>query len=185
MNKERVAAFTDAIVAIAATIMVLELKAPATSGWEGLADNWSVFLSYLISFSLIYLSWQSHDDLFKRLSFLSRKTYLLNGIWVLLVTLVPFVTAWIGEFPNARIPVLTYILVIYFWSLSMTWLIKNTAKEGALAKTSDFVENFPRQYINGFIVIAIVLSIFMPILSLAWLVLFIVVSFYLLFKKGI
>lgn len=66
MNKERLAAFTDAIVAIAATIMVLELAVPSTSGWQGLMENLPVFLVYIVSFSQIYLVWNNHHDLFEK-----------------------------------------------------------------------------------------------------------------------
>ncbi|WP_282710428.1 TMEM175 family protein [Lancefieldella sp. Marseille-Q7238] len=66
MNKERLAAFTDAIVAIVATIMVLELAVPSTSGWQGLMENLPVFLVYIVSFSQIYLVWNNHHDLFEK-----------------------------------------------------------------------------------------------------------------------
>lgn len=67
IDKKRLEAFTDAIMAIAATIMVLELKVPQEITIEGLLSQWSIFLSYLISFLLIYIMWLNHYKSFKKL----------------------------------------------------------------------------------------------------------------------
>lgn len=65
MNKERLAAFTDAVVVIAATIMVLELAVPSENSWQGMMEDATVFIAYVVSFSQIYLVWKNHHDLFE------------------------------------------------------------------------------------------------------------------------
>ncbi|KRO16025.1 TMEM175 family protein [Lacticaseibacillus saniviri] len=118
MNKGRIEAFTDAIVAIAATIMVLELKPPKVNTVAALLDEWPVFLAYLISFSLIYIVWYEHHNLFQRSGVISSSTYFLNGVWLFFLTLIPFVTAWIGESPNSVVAAVTYLLVMLLWTLA-------------------------------------------------------------------
>ena len=66
MNKSRVEAITDGIVAIAATIMVLELGIPSANDWSGLLEIRHTFLAYVISFKMIYIVWAMHHDLFKK-----------------------------------------------------------------------------------------------------------------------
>ena len=97
MNKERLVAFTDAIVAIAATIMVLELHTPITDDWQGLREEWPTFLAYLISFSVIYVVWYNHHNLFAKAEVVTTRTFLLNGLWLFFLTLVPFTTGWVGS----------------------------------------------------------------------------------------
>lgn len=65
MNKERLAAFSDAIIAIAATIMVLDLKLPKEPTIQSLAQEWPVFLTYFVSFNLIYIFWLNYNNLFR------------------------------------------------------------------------------------------------------------------------
>lgn len=80
INKERLAAFTDAIVVIAATIMVLELKVPATDSLQGLSEDLPIFMAYIISFSQIYLIWKNHHGLFEKASNITTRAFVLNGI---------------------------------------------------------------------------------------------------------
>ena len=82
MNKGRLEAFTDAIVAIAATIMVLELKTPLTNDWNGIKEILPTRLAYIISFVMIYVVWFSHHNLFKKAEVITPRTYLLNGLWI-------------------------------------------------------------------------------------------------------
>ena len=74
MNKNRLEAFSDAIIAIAATIMVLELHIPKLNNLSGLWEEWPVFLAYFISFTLIYAVWYNHHNLFKKANYISKQT---------------------------------------------------------------------------------------------------------------
>ena len=110
MNKGRMEALTDGIIAIAATIMVLELKVPATPDWNGLAAESSTFIAYIVSFLMIASCWHSHHDMFEHAQNISSRTYFFNILWIMPVTLLPFVSAYIGNFPNAVVPSLMYEL---------------------------------------------------------------------------
>lgn len=116
MNKSRLEAFTDAIVAIAATIMVLELKTPLTNDWQGILEVWPTFLAYVISFIMIYVVWYSHHNLFQKAENITRKTYLINGIWIFFLTMVPFTTGWVGSSPDAMLPEVIYAANLLLWS---------------------------------------------------------------------
>ena len=122
MNKERLVAFTDAIVAIAATIMVLELGVPAMKNWQGFWEERVVFLAYIVSYMMIYLVWFMHHNLFQKAEIITTRTFLINGVWLFFLTLVPFVTAWIGKAPDATPPAVLYTVDMLCWSACFQWL---------------------------------------------------------------
>lgn len=117
MNKARLEAFTDAIIAIAATIMALELKVPAQPTFQGLLSEWQLLLAYVISFIFIYVVWFSHHNIFKKAKNITARTFIYNGIWLFLLTLVPFTTCWVGINVNATFPEFLYVLVMLLWSI--------------------------------------------------------------------
>lgn len=135
MNKERLVAFTDAIVAIAATIMVLELAVPITSDWPGLMEEIPTFLAYIISFFMIYITWLYHHNLFQVAEKITVPAYLLNGLWIFFLTLVPFLTAWIGSDPDAFLAEFLYTLDMVFWSISFVLLDRRVIKDNPESKT--------------------------------------------------
>ncbi len=92
INKERLIAFTDAIIAIVAIIMVLELVTPSPPTFEGLFSQWPVFVAYITSFVLIYIVWYNHHNAFEKINRLSTKVFLLNDVWVFVLTILPFAT---------------------------------------------------------------------------------------------
>ncbi len=127
MEKSRVEAFTDGILAIAATIMVLELAVPDSPTWKGLLENNAVFFAYVISFIMIYAAWHAHHDLFKAATVISSRAFLLNGLWILFVTLIPFATAWVGKNPASTVPEVMYALAQMLCTASfngLRWQVK-------------------------------------------------------------
>lgn len=82
MDKNRIIALTDGIIAIAATIMVLELEVPEELTTASLLGQWPVLLAYIVSFSQIYLAWRSHHNSFQKADVVSVRTFLINGIWL-------------------------------------------------------------------------------------------------------
>lgn len=103
ISKSRLEAITDGIIAIAATIMVLELHTPVTNDWAGLLEERTTLVAYLISFFMIYIVWRMHHDLFRAAEAISRRAFLYNGIWIFFLTLVPFTTGWVGPAPDANV----------------------------------------------------------------------------------
>lgn len=130
VNKERLCAFTDGIAAIAATIMVLNLGLPDTDDWSGLLSQGNVLLAYIVSYMLIYLVWYMHHSLFAYAGNISVKVFLINGLWLLILTLVPFTTGWVGK-AAGRIaaPRVVYSLNILLWALAFSWLEHQVVKE--------------------------------------------------------
>ena len=130
VNKERLSAFTDGIAAIAATIMVLNLGIPDTDDWSGLLSQGNVLLAYIVSYMLIYLVWYMHHTLFQYAESISVKVFLINGIWLLFLTLVPFTTGWVGKAAGRRAaPRVVYSLNILLWALAFCWLEHQVVKE--------------------------------------------------------
>jgi uncharacterized membrane protein len=108
MPKERLTAFSDGVLAIIITIMVLELKVPHTADWAALAGVAPIFASYVLSFIYIGIYWNNHHHLM----FTSER---VNGVilWANLhllfwLSLVPFATGWLGENHFAPLPTALY-----------------------------------------------------------------------------
>jgi uncharacterized membrane protein len=112
MNTTRLEAFSDGVLAIIITIMVLELRVPHGTEWSSLAPLWPVFLSYLLSFVYIGIYWNNHHHML-------HVTEQVNGaiLWANLhllfwLSLVPFVTAWMGENHFAPVPTAMYAVLM-------------------------------------------------------------------------
>ena len=129
MNKTRMEALTDGIIAIVATIMVLEIHAPDSFTFASLRDQVPAMLAYVISFALVILSWYSYHLLFERAKRVDLRVYLANGAWLLVLSAIPFATSWVGIFPDHWQTELTYLLVTMLWAsmYTMTSMALNRA----------------------------------------------------------
>jgi uncharacterized membrane protein len=114
MTTERIAAFSDGVFAIIITIMVLELKVPHGADLAAVAPLLPVFLTYVLSFVVVGIYWNNHHHMF----FLTDK---INGgiLWANLhllfwLSLMPFVTGWMGENHFATLPTALYGFVLLF-----------------------------------------------------------------------
>lgn len=112
MNKARLEAFSDAIIAIIMTIMVLELKVPDGSHLLDLVSLRSTALCYLISFIYLAIFWINHHHLFQAVKHVNGKILLANVYLLFWLTLIPFVTAWSGENHFAIVPTILYGVVL-------------------------------------------------------------------------
>lgn len=108
MEKGRLEAFTDGVMAVALTIMVLELKPPHVAEWSALLALWPVALSYILSFVYIGLYWNNHHHFFLLTEHINGRVMWANLHWLFWVTLVPFTTAWMSENFFASVPVALY-----------------------------------------------------------------------------
>lgn len=166
MVKSRVEAITDGIVAIAATIMVLELGIPSTNDWNGLLELRHTFLAYVISFMMIYIVWSMHHDLFRKAEKISRKTFLVNGIWIFMLTLVPFTTAWVGSAPDALVPELMYPFNLLLWSISFQWLDYQIRKDNPGVHRDHSTALPVRIVMYGGYILCMALAFVKPVLSI-------------------
>jgi uncharacterized membrane protein len=108
MEKNRLEAFSDGVIAIIITIMVLELKVPHEATWEALARLWPVFISYVLSFLYVGIYWNNHHHLLRAASSISGGTMWLNLHLLFWLSLMPFTTGWMGENDFARLPTMLY-----------------------------------------------------------------------------
>jgi uncharacterized membrane protein len=111
MSPKRLEAFSDGVIAIIITIMVLELPPPDGSGFDGLRPLIPKVLAYLLSFVLVAIYWNNHHHLFKLVERIDGAVMWSNMALLFSLSLVPFATAWFGENVGALAPVIVYIVV--------------------------------------------------------------------------
>ena len=131
INKSRVEAFSDGVLAIVATILVLELVLPTGPSITDFAVQWPVLLAFVVSFFQIYLTWYNHNRLFAKLKCINKHVFILNGFWLLFACLVPFTVSYLGTYPNTMIPTLVYLVNLFLWALSFHILDHVAIKESA------------------------------------------------------
>jgi uncharacterized membrane protein len=110
LGKGRLEAFSDGVIAILITIMVLELKVPHGASLEALAESWPVFLSYVLSFVFLGIYWNNHHHLLHTIKKVSGSILWANLHLLFWLSLVPFTTGWMGENEFAQWPVFVYSL---------------------------------------------------------------------------
>jgi uncharacterized membrane protein len=108
MHKGRLEAFSDGVIAILITIMVLELKIPAEASLEALAPFCPFFVSYLLSFIFIGIYWNNHHHLLQASQKVSGPILWANLHLLFWLSLIPFFTAWMGSHQFAQWPVILY-----------------------------------------------------------------------------
>ncbi len=108
MEKDRLAAFSDGVIAIIITIMVLELKAPHESDFASLLALAPVFLSYVLSFIYIAIYWNNHHHMLHTVTKVKGCILWANMHLLFWLSLIPFATAWMGENHFAAVPTALY-----------------------------------------------------------------------------
>jgi len=112
MGKNRLEAFSDGVFAIIITIMVLELKVPHSAGLAALLQLWPVFLSYVLSFVFLGIYWNNHHHMLNAVGRISGRNLWANLHLLFWLSLIPFVTGWMGENHFATGPVALYGVVL-------------------------------------------------------------------------
>lgn len=128
MDKNRVVALSDGVIAIIMTIMVLELKTPVSGGWNALLDDKFVLISYVISFTATYYFWTVHHDLFKSFDKIPINSAWINAIYLLTLSFLPFTTSWVGRFLWAVPAELTYSVNFLLITATTLWF-EHTIKQ--------------------------------------------------------
>ena len=111
MTKTRLEAFSDAVIAIIITIMVLELKVPHETSFSALIKLWPVFLSYAISFLMLGIYWGNHHHLVHTIKEVTGDILWANLHLLFWLSLIPFATAWAGENHFEKNTVAAYALL--------------------------------------------------------------------------
>ena len=139
MGKTRLEAFSDGVIAIIITIMVLELKVPHGSDWQSLQELLPVFLSYVLSFIYLGIYWNNHHHMLHTVQRISGGVLWANLHLLFWLSLVPFVTGWMGENHFAALPTSLYGVVLLmaalaYWILQSRIISVSGGKDALLAK---------------------------------------------------
>jgi uncharacterized membrane protein len=124
MHKTRLEAFSDGVIAILITIMVLELRVPAGSDWVALRSLWPTMLAYVMSFVYLGIYWTNHHHLFHTVDRVTGGMLWANLHLLFWLSLVPFVTNWMGEHGHAPLPTALYGVVLLCAGAAYTILVR-------------------------------------------------------------
>ena len=122
MTKGRLEAFTDGVIAILITIMVLELKVPEGTDWAALRHLIPVFLTYVLSWLFLGIYWNNHHHLFHACDRVNGKVLWANLHLLFWLSLIPFTTGWMGENHFAALPTAVYGFVLLMAAVAYTIL---------------------------------------------------------------
>ena len=122
MTTNRLEAFSDGVLAIIITIMVLELEAPEEVVFEALISKIPIFLSYLISFIYVGIYWNNHHHLFQITEKVNGKILWANLHLLFWLSLIPFATSWVGEHHLTSAPLALYGLILIMSAIAFSIL---------------------------------------------------------------
>lgn len=130
----RVEAFSDGVLAIVVTIMVLELKAPTEEGMNALWRLWPTFLAYILSYAYVAIYWVNHHRLFSHARRVSGNLLWANNFLLFSLSLVPFSTAYLGDHHFSREATQLYLVTMLFPAIAYTWLQRVIRRSGATSR---------------------------------------------------
>ena len=130
MSKNRLEAFSDGVFAIIITIMVLELKVPHDAQLAALFALWPIFLSYVLSFVFLGIYWNNHHHMLQAVGRITGRNLWANLHLLFWLSLVPFVTGWMGENHFAPLPVALYGLILLCAACAYLGLQRSLIKSG-------------------------------------------------------
>lgn len=138
MNKNRLEAFSDGVLAIIITIMILEIKVPEDDSFESLKPLIPVILSYVLSFVYVGIYWNNHHHMFQVIKKVSGSILWSNLFLLFWLSLIPFGTSWIGSQNFAAVPMSIYGFILLMCAISyfslQNQIIKLEGKDSILYK---------------------------------------------------
>ncbi|MCB0773502.1 MAG: DUF1211 domain-containing protein [Flavobacteriales bacterium] len=167
MGTNRLEAFSDGVLAIIITIMVLELEVPHGTDWKDLAPLAPVFLSYILSFIYVGIYWNNHHHFMHVVDRVDGRILWANLHLLFWLSLIPFTTAWMGENHVGALPTAAYGFVLFMAAMAYLVLslsvIRIQGKDSAIAKA---VGKDVKGKISALMyVAAIILAFWVPALS--------------------
>lgn len=154
MEKNRIEAFSDGVIAVAITLLVLEIKVPQVSLAQGedaliqaLLDNAPKFAAYFTSFIVVAVWWVAHHQLFYTLRTTNRTLLWVNTLFLMWVCLIPFPTALIGDYPASHTAAFLYGAVATCTAASFSWMRWYVSCKAKLLK-ADLPEDAVRRTIR-------------------------------------
>ncbi|MBK0382536.1 DUF1211 domain-containing protein [Pedobacter sp. SD-b] len=167
MNKGRLEAFSDGVLAIIITIMVLELKVPKGYGLKGLLPLIPVFGSYVLSFIYVGIYWNNHHHTFQAVKKINGKVLWANLHLLFWLSLFPFATAWMGENNFEPLTLAVYGLILLMAAIAYFileyFLLQINTKDSVLGKS---LQNKYKEYLSPiFYIVGISISFFVPLIA--------------------
>lgn len=169
MTTNRIEAFSDGVIAIIITIMVLELKVPEVSGLAGLSPLLPNFCSYVLSFIYVGIYWNNHHHMFHSTEVVTGGMMWANLHLLFWLSLIPFTTAWVGQNHMAEVPSAVYGGVLLMAAIAY-YILQQTiiAQQGANSILAKAVGNDWKGKISPCCyLIAIMLAFINPMISTA------------------
>jgi len=149
MSKTRLEAFSDAVIAIIMTIMVLELRVPHESGWQAVRPLAPTLLAYVLSFVYLAIYWNNHHHLLHATTRVNGAILWANTHLLFWLSLVPFTTGWMGENHNAPLPTAIYGIVLILAAIAYTILVRTIlAHEGPDSKLARAIGSDTKGYVS-------------------------------------
>jgi uncharacterized membrane protein len=169
VTRGRLEAFSDAVIAIVMTIMVLELVPPDGTALEDLVPLWPVFLAYVLSFANLAIYWNNHHHLLQAARTVSGRVLWANMLLLFWLSLVPFGTAWIGDSQLAAMPVAVYGVILIMAAISYFFLVRALiAAPGQTETLAAAIGRDQKGKVSPILyAVAIVIAPFLPALSFA------------------
>ena len=128
MTTARLEAFSDAVIAIIITIMVLELHAPDGSQWDDLRALLPVFLSYVLSFVILGIYWNNHHHMLQATERINGRVLWANLHLLFWLSLLPFATGWMGENHFTAVPTALYGVVLLMAAIAAWGVVKSVKR---------------------------------------------------------
>ena len=140
MNKNRLEAFSDGVLAIIITIMILEIKAPEGKEFQDLISVFPKFISYVLSFIYIGIYWNNHHHLLQGLTKVNGKMLWANLHLLFWLSLIPFSTAWMGENYFSKSTMTLYGIILMFsaiaFNLLQTCIVKTEGTDSLVGRAT-------------------------------------------------
>ena len=138
MNKNRLEAFSDGVLAIIITIMVLEFKVPTETTFEAIVPLLHKFLSYILSFIYVGIYWNNHHHMMHTVKHVNGTILWANLHLLFWLSMIPFTTAWIGEHHFAPFPMMLYGIILLMNAIAyfilQSLILKHHGKDSLLSK---------------------------------------------------
>jgi uncharacterized membrane protein len=180
MERDRLVAFSDGVIAIIITVMVLELRAPHDADLGALKDTMPAFLSYVLSFIYVAIYWNNHHHFFHLVRHVNGTLLWANLHLLFWLSLIPFATNWMGEHHASAVPTAVYgaalLMAAIAWYVLQTVIIRAQGRGSPLAQALgyDFKGKIsPVFYIGGILLAFVDTRIshaFYVLVALMWLV---------------
>jgi uncharacterized membrane protein len=169
MSKDRLELFSDAVIAIVITIMVLELRPPAGSALADLGTLWPTFATYVLSFVLLGTYWANHHHLLQTAKTVDGRVLWANLFFLFWLSLVPVGTAWVGDTVFAPVPVAVYGLLQVLAAIAYLGLVRALiAAPGQTPALAAAVGRDIKGIISlGMLLTGLLLALFVPVIAMA------------------